>query len=634
MTDPGHPKHRTASPSDNMGSLSGDERTPRTPRNESSPSELPGSAFSGSQAYAAVAGPAGQTRTGKRVYFDSDLGDTTTNYTESEPEPEPHDEGAEDDLPDEEIVGDVPQSSQATFQSDDVQPAVSTGNRYAALLAKSYKYLLRQVWLDEKDKRSALRNMTLPIWWEVATPLLASMPGPLLNEIMVGNISLAAKGTGPVAKTLQFNKSNNAKRPAIYNLVLVDKFSGKAPTPNELREMLEVMAKYPSRNHDQLARDVDNAMLTQGSRTTDMGKRKYLETKNWTITPERTRNLEVFGKALMDRLDGLPVRDQNEPMTRPLQQFGWTIDSKSRIEHHLHHESSNYIMGLTESIFRYLDGHGHLPNQYRLDAYPICFLWEPEQAITAEVLFTCIGDGYTEYGGGFAHKNAGENNASADTYSAKLWEAQAQFVCRTTAFFANMADETKRWQEDLDERNKLRAVIREAEEIKSHRDEIKRNEKKGRADFKRNYKRLQEKKEELRLLLDEGILPKREQDRIDAIIAALGEDLESDTRKVFQEIQEGFTPERGYEFRSHEEDAQHEPTPGKKRKVQDDAAQGTKDASDKTSGPDVAKVAEVETSREEESDDTDSESDGETLALANAIIRKGSGGGFWDLPLV
>lgn len=243
-----------------------------------------------------------------------DLGDTTIDNADS---------GAlaMESLHDD-IIGDIPLSSQEPFQSTDIAPAVAAGNQYAVLLTENYRDLLRAVWNDERDKRSGLLGLPLMTWWEITIPLLATVPGPLLNEIMIGNLSLAARGTGPVADILRLSKANNVDRPAVYSLALVDQRSGEAPTPNELREMLEVMAKYPLREHDQLAREIDVAMLTrQSTEMPVLSRRKYLETEHSDISPEKEKNVEVFRKALTARLDQIPGEDADKPMSRPLQRF-------------------------------------------------------------------------------------------------------------------------------------------------------------------------------------------------------------------------------------------------------------------------------------------------------------------------
>ncbi|OJD29817.1 uncharacterized protein BKCO1_710004 [Diplodia corticola] len=560
--------HQTVSLSDNIGNLATDD--------------------------AALAGPARQPDT--QLPFDSDVGDTTTDYTNSEP------------------PGEGP---------EDVQPALSAGNRYVNSLAESHHNLLRHVWVDERNKRSALKNTTLQKWWDMTGPLIATMPGPLLNEIMVGNISLAAKGTGPAAETLRFNKANNSKRPAIYNLTLVDQLSGKAPTPNELREMLKVMAKYPSRKYDKLASYVDTDTLIQPSKASDMGRRKYLAAGHGEISPQRTEQVEIFMKALTDRLDQLPTEDENEPMTRPLQHFSWKVESTSRIEHDLYHESSKYIMGLTEAIFRYLDGSGYLPNQYRLDEYPICFQWEPEHAIAGEILFTCIGDGYTENGGGFNHTSADENNNSTDGYDPELWgESQAEFVSQNTPYFVNIELEYKRLEQEIEERRRLRQEIQEANDLISRSEEIKSAERAERAAFKREFKVYEKRREEMRLFLAHGVLPPDAQARINASIMETMKEIEQQTRDTFQAIKEQFLTQSEETFL--EEIAQHRrqrrPTVRnirKRKEVQqsDAAREGTGGRSNnKTSAQDVTKGAEVETPRELK--ETETETDWYSLPLS------------------
>ncbi|KAH7038479.1 hypothetical protein B0J12DRAFT_544525, partial [Macrophomina phaseolina] len=237
-------------------------------------------------------------------------------------------------------------------------------------------------------------------------------------------------------------------RPAIYNLVLVDR-RGYSPTANELQKVCDVMLDYvwppQTGQHAEIAHAIDREVLADSDAALpELGPRKYLRTNRYAVSAVRQVKVDRFIAGLRQRINDIEEEDRDQPLTHPLQHFGWSQDSSVRIQHHLNHEQSNYIMGLTEAVCRYLYRKRELQRKYVLDAYPIVFLAEPEHAIAAEVLLTCLGDGYTNRGGEFAHQSAGESNYSAETIPSRTWENQARFVLESSPYVENMRSETRR----------------------------------------------------------------------------------------------------------------------------------------------------------------------------------------------
>lgn len=97
--------------------------------------------------------------------------------------------------------------------------------------------------------------------------------------------------------------------------------------------------------------------------------RRYLERENHFSATRKGKVLE-FCDALERRMED--VDDKTVPLPRPLQNFGYSKDAGERIQNHLTHKSSNYIMGLTEACVIYFYETKSMRTLYRLDAFPIC----------------------------------------------------------------------------------------------------------------------------------------------------------------------------------------------------------------------------------------------------------------------
>ncbi|KKY25843.1 hypothetical protein UCDDS831_g01936 [Diplodia seriata] len=173
------------------------------------------------------------------------------------------------------------------------------------------------------------------------------------------------------------------------------------------------------------------------------------------------------------------VDDKMVPLARPLQYFGYSKDSGDRIAQHLGHNSSNPIMGLTEACAIYLHETKSLKNLYRLDAFPICVLGQPSWAVPAEIIFSCIGDGYITSGGGFAQHSAGESNDSVNSVPYAQWSKHCSFILKNTPYNTNMAREMKSLDAEYEKRKKLEAEIAYWDDIIAREPEIRRDYKKA-----------------------------------------------------------------------------------------------------------------------------------------------------------
>ena len=97
----------------------------------------------------------------------------------------------------------------------------------------------------------------------------------------------------------------------------------------------------------------------------------------------------------------------NVPLQRPLSEVGWARNLQERLDQHTKHQSSNYLMNMTESICRvkYKD--------YGIRQYGIFRIFETEHAMLGEILCSRIAQAYTSHGGGFSHHSAGISTPGA-----------------------------------------------------------------------------------------------------------------------------------------------------------------------------------------------------------------------------
>lgn len=98
----------------------------------------------------------------------------------------------------------------------------------------------------------------------------------------------------------------------------------------------------------------------------------------------------------------------------------------------------------------------------------------------AEIIFSCIGDGYIATGGGFAHHSAGESNDSVNSVPLAEWGKHCSFISKNTPYHANL-------------KRKMDSLIAESEERKQLQEDI------------AYYKKLGDREPELRRELDEAL---------------------------------------------------------------------------------------------------------------------------------
>jgi hypothetical protein len=175
-------------------------------------------------------------------------------------------------------------------------------------------------------------------------------------------------------------------QPAVYIQYLVDK-DGVGPTAAEYTVLIERMRNYAKQRDHAYALKVDNSTKVGGSpniQTITSGSRKYLNREADKLpTPERKNHALAFCNALEKR-----VKNDPEIEKHPLREVGYSNSAHRRLHEHAAHQSSNFLMNLTEVILGLEFG-----NKYHLDQYVVARLYAPYQAVLAEILITRLAGG-------------------------------------------------------------------------------------------------------------------------------------------------------------------------------------------------------------------------------------------------
>ncbi|KAF9633876.1 hypothetical protein BFW01_g4771 [Lasiodiplodia theobromae] len=382
-----------------------------------------------------------QNRSSSDIEEDSEEADRGQAWTSPDDESEPSQDEQEsgEDLASQRSEAEL---AEAESQEDDIEPEPETQNVYpifrpvvrqqasggyaAAVsnvfqekLEKGYHFLaeyVREIDLH-RIKAKEFQNMDSAAWIKHCVPILAATPAPILTEIMGGNLAKAKiEDRNGVAKILRphekrLNLTSGIDAPSIYHILLVDK-DGNSPTANELTQVIETLRKYPQKGEWELANKIDRMVGPDvktkfTTNTAKQGRRRYLcDLNDFAVKEQRKENVEEFCAALERRIQDIPQADRDKPLEAPLRYFGYG-NSYTRVSHHLSHINSNYIMGLVD-------------------------------AALSEILFTAIGDGYIDDGGGFSHEPAGSNNWSGQKTTDRQWERAAKWTLKHTPYIQNL----------------------------------------------------------------------------------------------------------------------------------------------------------------------------------------------------
>jgi len=220
-------------------------------------------------------------------------------------------------------------------------------------------------------------------------------------------------------------------RPSIYSNCICDAM-GISPTPAQWKTVCEKMRYYTEPESNEFAAAIDQLIYPSNDWPTHLASknlRRYTEWRSWLNNGDKYPNqshrkmVRYFAGQMQERLANQP---DHVPLSAPVIEIGFSIDSHDRLKQHARHRNSNYLMNLSEAVFEYC-----YPKCFRLQQQIIFNCYAKEQPWLSEIVLTQLGQGYTEGGGGFSHHPAGNSNGSAyrkttpkewDRYEAEAFE--------------------------------------------------------------------------------------------------------------------------------------------------------------------------------------------------------------------
>jgi hypothetical protein len=267
-------------------------------------------------------------------------------------------------------------------------------------------------WVEKRKLDGNRYEHLLGSLWQ----MLLSWDPLVLRHFVRGNLPEAEELDNDLKKTLRKLKNipKDEARPSIYAQYLADKGTGDAPTAKICTEILDIVELYARgfECQDTESADIAAAIDTAfsgggfGNHTAKKGQRRYLEkSSRRDICLEWVHNTRK-------QLEGLAA---NEPLPRPWCEIGYATYPYNRLEEHKKHQSSNYLMNLTDAICRYRF------DRFVIHQYVVFHISHVTHAMFAEILASRIGLAYTTHGGGWCHFVAGVSHAKVHTMKPEYW---------------------------------------------------------------------------------------------------------------------------------------------------------------------------------------------------------------------
>jgi hypothetical protein len=261
---------------------------------------------------------------------------------------------------------------------------------------KSYRALYERLLNDETKTSASLERRDDVHLLLTGLGVLQAMDTRVVHCLIRGDLSKRYRQDSEVqlvinelwrSQTNPFDHDDDAPvQPAVYIQYLVDK-DGVGPTAAEYTVLIERMRNYAKLRDPTYALQVDNSTKVGGSptiQTINSGSRKYLNRDPDKLpTPERKNHVLAFCNALEKR-----VKNDAEIEKHPLREVGYSNSAHRRLREHAAHQSSNFLMNLTEVILGLEFG-----DKYHLDQYVVARLYAPYQAVLAEILITRLAGG-------------------------------------------------------------------------------------------------------------------------------------------------------------------------------------------------------------------------------------------------
>ncbi|KAK7525709.1 uncharacterized protein IWZ02DRAFT_431249 [Phyllosticta citriasiana] len=384
------------------------------------------------------------------------------------------------------------EASQATLQAPE-DGTIEDTRGYIREALRGYDALLVKISEEEK-----LSENSKQVFFRHGFNILASTNNHVLQAVIEGTIPKAMIGnTNPALKRFlqdsmaEVRAHSEAKQhqPVIYVQYLANA-QGESPTVNELKEIISLVKRYID-GGDQ---DVEFACIIDTARDLpskkkirwDYGERRYLG----QYAKDRKVRANDFCNAVLARCQGCDGNSR----PRPFSEVGYTNQARTRLQSHLKHESSNWLMNLVDAIcavhFR----------SYKIQQFVIYKIWDDMQSSVAEIIFNRLAQSPLETGFGFAYYPAGRSTFSSETVPSRQYKIWAGDALRTTPLLANVKrehemvkkllaedrdnrglqsriKENQNWEASLENLGKLAEVmpdvVKSSEVMKKHGDDMK-----------------------------------------------------------------------------------------------------------------------------------------------------------------
>lgn len=291
-----------------------------------------------------------------------------------------------------------------------------TADRYLAAMDESGRGGLMPVIEDEEAKgewtqlRKLLEDNTRLARSDMLL-LLASMDDALLRAIIDWQVPRKAEiPGGAVYEALERCNAQGNSQPGTYLIAICDRM-GLSPTPAHWDVVCDDMLDYIESDHDydEYAREVDQLIHPKAEwydGLASLGLRRYTDWKevvdgNKMVKSSHPRDwVRNFVGQLRLRMEGKPG---HAPLSVPVVEVGYSTELMSRLQQHLEHESSNYLMNLSEALFEY-----EFLGSFRLQQNVVYVCFRPIQTWLSEIIITQLAQEYIKGGGGFRYKTAGQ----------------------------------------------------------------------------------------------------------------------------------------------------------------------------------------------------------------------------------
>jgi hypothetical protein len=280
----------------------------------------------------------------------------------------------------------------------------------------NYETLVRELLqIDELVESYGLREDSKTLLLRTAHGVLQMMDTRLIHCLVRGDLPKRYREDNNVKCIIdQLWRSQDppfgsvkdiAVQPAVYIQYLTSR-DGTGLNASQYTILISRMREYAIKEGVEYALKVDTFMPSSNStmRMVKNGSLRYLSSQ-----PEISTSYERVGW-ILKFCDALERRVKSEPRIEehPLREVGYSHNAQRRLGEHKGHYNSNYLMNLIEVICNI-----EFPDRFHFDQYIIAKLYDPQQAILAEVMLTRLASGYVPSGMGLSFWTAGKSVESA-----------------------------------------------------------------------------------------------------------------------------------------------------------------------------------------------------------------------------